>query len=258
MTVVAIMMVKDEGDILEYTLQHLAGQVDEVRVYDNGSSDALPHWNDGFGVKFYQDEDPAYYQSRKMSTWAQQAYRDGATWVIPCDADEYWYATDGRTIRDYLAGIPPDLQILQAKLYNHLPTALDNPDEPNPFLRLGWRQRQHAPLPKVAVRARPDLIIEAGNHSATTSGSALTQPGGLVVRHFSWRDADQYLRKIRNGEKAYAATDLPEGTGAHWRMWENIPDEAILEHFDRWFHVKHPDEDSSLMYDPIPSEWFPS
>ena len=30
--------------------------------------------------------------------------------------------------------------------------------------------------------------------------------GGLVIRHFSWRSEEQYLRKIRNGQAAYAAT----------------------------------------------------
>jgi hypothetical protein len=75
---------------------------------------------------------------------------------------------------------------------------------------------------------------------------------GLVVRHFSWRSPEQYLKKIVNGRAAYALTDLPEGTGAHWRMWEGASDEAILAHFDTWFYARDPKSDRSLIYDPTP------
>ncbi len=259
MSVAAILMVKDEADIIEYTVGHLLAQVDAVYVVDNGSTDGtatkvfdlLDDYDNN--VSFALDPVIAYYQSAKMTALAQEAYRDGHEWVVPCDADEFWYAPDKRPLREWVHGISPDVQIVKADLYNHLPTSEDKPveEQPNPFLRIGWRQRSKAPLPKVMCRLRPDLVIDAGNHYARTSGTALAV-GGLVIRHFSWRTEEQYLCKIRNGQEAMAATDLDEGTCAHWRMWEGHTDESIREHFRKWFFSTTPRDDESLMFDPAP------
>jgi hypothetical protein len=90
-----------------------------------------------------------------------------------------------------------------------------------------------------------------GNHSASFDGCGLTVPG-LVIRHYSWRSEEQYLRKIRNGERAYAATTMPETTGGHWRMFAGAEDQAVRDHFWRWFHTSDPYADSSLIFDPAP------
>jgi hypothetical protein len=282
------MLVKDEADIVGYTVEHLLGQVDHVIVADNGSTDGTKDIlgriqesvsDGGFRLTLIDDDNPAYYQSQKTTELAMLALDAGHSWVVPCDADEWWYATDGRRLADFLDGLAPDVQIVDAPLYNHLPTALDPPAEcdhcrssgiepglagvpcrvcagevrPNPFARLGWRKREHGALGKVAARLRPDLIIEAGNHGATTAGTAL-RSSGFVVRHFSWRSPEQYVRKIRNGERAYAATDLPPQLGVHWRMWEGVPDEALADHFRTWFWSADPTADSSLIYDPAPGK----
>jgi hypothetical protein len=94
-------------------------------------------------------------------------------------------------------------------------------------------------------------VIEAGNHGATTSGTAL-RSGGLSVRHFSWRTPEQYVRKIRTGAEAYRATNLPAHTGAHWRTWDDATDDQLAEHFRTWFWSPDPRADSSLIYDPAP------
>lgn len=254
MSVAAVMLVKDEADIIGHTLRHLAGHVDEIIVNDNLSTDGtrdVLHGDYGVSLIVHEDRNIAYYQSAKTTQLAMEAFDRGHQWVVPCDADEFWYAWDGRAIRDMLAGLAPDVQIVDAQLYNHIPTSMDKWD-PNPFLRIGWRKREHGMLGKVACRLRPDLVIHAGNHDASTDGTAV-RSGGLVVRHFSWRSAEQYVRKIRNGERAYAATSLPPDTGAHWRGWGDVPDDALAEHFKRWFWSAAPLEDDSLMYDPAPA-----
>lgn len=74
---------------------------------------------------------------------------------------------------------------------------------------------------------------------------------GLHVRHFSWRTVEQYVRKIRNGELAYAATDLPETTGRHWRAFAGKKDSAVADHFWEWFYFNDPEADDSMMFDPV-------
>jgi Glycosyl transferase family 2 len=266
----AVMLCKDEEDILDFTLEYLTSQVDHVLVSDNrstdGTRDILTRWMETGKVSVEVDAEVGYYQAEKTSMLAEIMLRSGFDWVVPCDADEFWYANDGRRIADFLAGLAPDVGFVRAELYNHLPTAEDPASEPrnptdtkceqNPFKRIGWRQREHGALPKVACRLRPGLEIRQGNHSAYAPGSATTS-GGLVVRHFSWRSPEQYVAKIRNGYRAYAATDLPDSIGAHWRM-HGDPDtdplfaDRVRGHFESWFYVEKPRERPDLIYDPAP------
>jgi hypothetical protein len=188
----------------------------------------------------------------------------GHDWVIPCDADERWTAEgDGRPIRDYLRSFAPDVEAVAARVFHYLPTALDPAEHlaPSPFERIGWRLAQPSGLPKVACRLVDGLVIDAGNHGCRINGRLphLTG-GGLRVDHYSWRSPEQYARKIRNGARAYAATDLPEDIGGHWRMWGD-PDRPELDndaaaHFRRYFWAAEPpyapgsQDTESLVFDP--------
>lgn len=258
MSACAVMLVKDEADIVGYTLRHLLTQVDEVIVADNMSTDGTAELIDALrhelpGLHYRVDEEVGYYQDRKTTRLAHLARELGHDWVVPCDADEYWYAPDGRRIADWLAGLAPDVAFASADLYDHVPSALDVAveEEPNPFRRIGWRLREHGALGKVACRLLPGLEIRMGNHSAYLPGSGLAV-SGLVIRHFTWRTVDQYVRKIRNGERAYAATSMHPSVGAHWRAFEGKPDEAVADHFRTWFWKLDPAADASLIYDPAP------
>lgn len=255
MSVCAVMLVKDEADIIGVTLRHLLWHVDHVIVQDNMSTDGTGALLNAVAeadprITVLEDDEVGYYQSIKTSSLALRAFHMGHEWALPCDADEIWYTADGRAIRDYLAGVAPDVRVIQAQLFNHLPTGEDDPDDENPVTRIQWRQREPAPLFKVCARTGPDLFIEMGNHSAKFDGHGLTV-GGLRIRHFSWRSADQYVRKIRNGQAAYAATNMDESVGAHWRMFSEVDDQGIRDHYFRWFCPADPTA-AELMHDPAP------
>jgi hypothetical protein len=97
------------------------------------------------------------------------------------------------------------------------------------------------------------VTIDAGNHGAHyPDGIAIDL---LEVRHFPYRSPEQFVRKARNGAAAYAQTDLPFSTGQHWREYGRLIEEGGDEAGEAWFRehfwVYNPQQDPSLVYDPV-------
>lgn len=276
--VAAITMVKDEADVIVGALRNMAAEgVDEIIVADNMSTDGTRQILEqlrsdaDLGCRFMllADGEVGYYQSRKMSWLAETAASHGAEWIVPFDADELWFGRD--KVGDVLRAQPVDVDVVGASLWHHFPTAVD-PGGDDPFRTIEWRQAKAAVLPKVAFRWRPGATIHAGNHGVDlppderTAGSmhyrrlAGWDDGGLMVRHFPYRSAEQMIRKARNGAAAYAATDLPADVGAHWRQYGTLlergydgksGEEALADVFREYFWFLAPTE-AGLVYDPAP------
>jgi glycosyltransferase involved in cell wall biosynthesis len=246
--VVGISMVKDEADVIEATIEHMREQCDGLLIADNDSTDGTGQILAGLVgnlIWLRQDHERAYYQSEKMSHLADFARRKlGATWVVPFDADERWLANDGR-VADLLMDLPPEAMTCEATVFDHVATG--DPEMP-------WRRREALPLRKVACRAVEGLVIHQGNHGATFPNvrTPLAVTGRLEVRHSPYRSPEQFIRKVRNGAAAYAATTLPEEVGRHWREYGRLTDEQLREVFDTWFSSTDPENDPDLVFDPCP------
>jgi hypothetical protein len=252
-TVAAIGMVKDEVDIITSSIAKMAGEVDFLIVSDNGSSDgtreALEQLTGDVPLTVVDDPEVAYYQAAKMTQLARVAARQGADWVVPFDADERWYSPFGR-VADVL--VDRAEAIVPATLYNHVPTVVDR-DEPDPFLRMGWRCREPGALPKVACRTAVPVQVHQGNHHASYD-TTTAEAGVLVIRHFPYRTPAQFESKVRNGAAAYAATDLPTHEGEHWRQFGRTLDNggpvALAAEYRARFLIDDPEADPDLIWDP--------
>ncbi len=240
MRIVGVTMVKDEADVIEFTIRNLFRQgVDKVLVNDNMSSDATPdilaELASEFDIEVSLDTEVGYYQSDKMTALARRAFDEhGATTVIPFDADEYWTGI-GQPLSEALNNSP--YHVTSIPLYNYFGVDGDG-DDPNPFVRITHRDKSKAPLYKVAVRDMPKLVIHQGNHSAAGRGSQ-GKIQTAMIGHFPWRSYEQFERKVVNGAAAYRATNLPEEQGIHWRGYGDAYDsggrEALEEIYDKWF-----------------------
>lgn len=253
MTVVGVCTVRDAEDIIGAVVEHMLTQVDRVIVADNLSTDGTRAILGALPVEVVDDPDPAHYQGRKMTALAHRAAVEGATWVVPFDADEVWYSPFGR-IAEVLKDVAPQWLVATANLYDHVPTALD-PENPNPIRRIHWRRAEPGPLRKVACRVRDDLRIDDGNHQAFYDGGATVFPGRLVVRHFPYRSPEQFVNKARMGAAALAVTDLPESVGKHWRDYGRLLEtfgSGILEDVYREHFWSADPEADGLVYDPAP------
>ena len=252
MTVVGVTMVRDEADVIEHVIRHMTTQVDAIIVMDNRSVDGttdILHSLESDTIAIVDDPTVGYEQSKKMTTLAHTA-RDWyeADWIVPFDADEIWYAPNG-SISRFLDAYHND-HVVEANLFDHVATDLDDPNEINPIARLLWRRSYAAPLPKVAVRWDRSLKIGMGNHDASYHFTPRHARDRMAIRHFPYRSADQIVRKIRNGAEAYAATELPDHYGAHWRQWgailERDGEDAIVDLFRKWHWRENPSQEINI------------
>jgi len=258
-----VSMVKDEGDIIYHTLMHLASEgLDGILIADNLSTDNTlaeieRAKNDLAGtscnIVLRTDDEVGYYQSKKMTNLSNDAhYQFGADWIVPFDADEIWYSPNMK-LSERINSYGDDTTVLNADIYNHYGTALDDAGE-NPFKTIAWRKKEIGELPKVAFRWSDGIIVGQGNHSVLHPKYCIDN--GLAIRHFPYRSRKQIVSKAINGYNAYAATDLPYYTGSHWRQYGKLihdfgEEKFLTEVFEKYFWFYSP-LDNQMVFDPAP------
>lgn len=223
-TIWAVTMVKNEVDIIEHTVRHLLQQgIDHILIADNGSTDGtfelLRGLSKSLPIYVGTDSEVGYYQANKITELAKYARKHGASWIVPFDADEFWFAP-GCTVSEYLRS-SSSAQI-RAHICNIFPTR-DNPELYGLEGQLSVDTDISHPC-KVAPRARPLLWIDYGNHWALTPG---IRRNGLHILHLPWRSYQQFERKLRDGARAILAADIEDYVGAHWRAQADGTDDAI-------------------------------
>lgn len=225
-----VTMVRDEADVIRYTVEHLLAEgVDRLLIADNGSVDGTGDLlrglasDDGLPITVVDDTLAAYHQSAKMTRLARCAASAGADWVIPFDADELWYSPDGRPLAEVLR--TTDLDILAAPMWNQLPAA-DDSDDPNPYVRLRTRTAEPLPQPKVAFRAHHWARVAPGNHTVRRQGR---RQAVLGIRQVPFRTPEQIERKYRNGAAAVTVAGVPDNICYHWRELAALPTDEMLE-----------------------------
>jgi glycosyltransferase involved in cell wall biosynthesis len=248
--VIGVTMVKDEADIILDCISNMLSQVDHVIVADNGSTDGTREILAQLPVELVDDDEPAYYQSKKMSRLAYRAMQEGAQWVVPFDADELWYSPQGR-IAEVLES--QSRWVSEAPMFNHVATGVQNGH--SPVENMVWRQRYAESFHKVACRTHPSLCIHEGNHGAYYTHPVESERGLIFIRHFQYRSPEQFLSKVRNGARALELTSLPLDSGQHWRDFGIILNEhgedAIREIFYQKYYCEHPEDDPDLVHDPF-------
>lgn len=217
--IVAVSMVRDEEDILPYTLDLMLSQVDHAIIADNLSVDGTRAILESFGdqVTIVEDTEPGYYQADKMTNLAHRAGDMGADWVIPFDADEAWWLPDLNRI---------DADIVTSRPLVYVP---HNPAGPNPITDWHWRKPDPEPQHKVCFRYHPNAQLHMGQHDVTMPGRKVE---AATVRHYQYRSLEQVRRKVRNGVQAYDASDLPALYGSHWRNLNAFDDRDLWQWWD--------------------------
>lgn len=216
-TVWGVTMVRNEEDIVEDVIRHQVSQgISPILIADNNSMDKTPQilarLAEELPIFVIQDSLDAYHQAEKMTALSRLAFRHGARWVVPFDADEMWFA-EGSTVADYLNN--SNLCVSNVAMYNVYPGKSGKPAKIDSTKQ---------PMGKVAFRASYFALLGIGNHTVDRSGK---RGEGLYIAHFPWRSIEQLRRKVRQGRQALEAASLPANMGSHWRALAVLTDDDV-------------------------------
>jgi hypothetical protein len=213
---VALMIVRNEANILPVSLGHLLYtiNVDRVIVADNGSSDgtrsmlaravkldARVRWTDASGP---------FDQQGIVTGLAQDAHLSGAKWLLPTDADEFhWLRTPLQTLD--VEGVGAwELQVTNFVQFGHVRRETNHSLRTMCFraIPVGSTAEAHGSVaakkiafvqmmypPKLIIRATKDLIVAMGNHSADHLAGGVRRTSAVEILHAPMRASNSIYRR---------------------------------------------------------------
>lgn len=219
-----VTLVKDEDDIIGRVVEHLVRQgVSHLLVSDNGSSDGtvdtVRRSCDPRRLTLVHDPVREFFQALKMTNLSRYAWRGGADWVLPFDADEFWFGNDAR-LADVLAGHTGD--VVEARVHNVFPSR-----------EHGWviDTSPHA-QGKVCFRSDPDAVLTQGSHTVHHPGGPPQGDDVVTVLHVPWRSREQLEAKLTKGVRAYEGTGSLAERGTHWVRFAGLTSDRAQQVWD--------------------------
>lgn len=236
MKLAAVATVYNEADIIGLSVEHLlAHGIDHIYVAAGPSTDGTTSILHGFPEVTAIVDDLAYHdQPGWTNKLADIALTEGATWIIPFDADEFLCAPHHDTIREAIASVSDDVTKLWVTMWHHV----------------DWERRhvEAKPHRKVVYRAVRGASVTYGNHDVAIPGEDAWDV--LSLRELQYRSYDHFKQKIveRNTRMDPAIAGWA-GTH-HW----NLKDATEEELQAAWTQLSA----VPLTHDPIPLRSRPS
>ena len=198
--IAAVATTYNEQDLISKTISHLLGNgVDRIWCAD-ASTDATRLLLAQFPQVTIIDDNYAYHsQPHWIEALTQSAREENAEWVIPFDADEFWYAQDGRTIKEALADLPDSTAVCVAAPFQHVDFEHREPD--------------HAAMSKMMFRPTPGITIANGNHNLGGYDGDLNFET-LAIREVMFRSLGHMVEKSALRVERLDPS-LPDGDGQH-------------------------------------------
>jgi glycosyltransferase involved in cell wall biosynthesis len=252
----AVTVVRDEADIIEWTIRQLfAHGIDGIIAVDNLSTDdtlkILGDLARQFNILATSDKQQSYYfyQGGRMTALGNIANAEGAEWVIPFDADELFFTVDGKSIVEVLENVTAD--VVTIPMLNYFATAEDDVSIRNPYLRELYRKLEPNPLNKTCYRWYRDYALEPGSHHVRQEGKMVRETlTSLRIGHFQNRSPHHLIRKIRNEASGMVHVANPNQDIGYWHKFHAMTDAQILEWWRREYYFTEPRK--ILVHDPVP------
>jgi glycosyltransferase involved in cell wall biosynthesis len=275
--IVGICIVRNEADILETTVRyHLDQGLGAIYVIDNGSTDGTLKILESLSrydqrVRWSHDTGQ-FHQSDAVTNMAREATRNGASWIVPFDADEFWFGRSGlaKEIAYHEAGSlrAEVVNYVQCRNVTHLSRRavlkaeyrVHEPRGPADRCRslvendeISFVEMEYPP--KHISKAVVGLEISAGNHAISGAAGEVVPVPTIKCLHVPLRAQEIMNLKIEQSKRLDAA-GYPEWHGWHLRRLARMADAGLLG--EEWTRnsqaegVLHSAHGAiQLVYDPI-------
>jgi len=234
------LLVRDEVDILEKNICfHLNSGVDKIVAIDNGSVDGtkevLEKYHQKGLLEYWIINKHTYEQDKWVSGMAKKAKDMGATHILHCDADEFWYAKKGlkksiENMGDVLYVpvrniLPPligeqNIKFLKRFKYEVIKT---RPVEGNVEERKSSRLLFYE-YPKKIITRSSLVKVGYGNDTVISQKKLETSVSSdICIFHFPIRSYKQFEQKVINGGSSYINNPKQNPSiGWHWKSWYKL------------------------------------
>lgn len=200
MRILGIMLVKDEADVLRYTVERALQWIDRIFILDNGSSDGtweIANELSGDQVVPWKQDFRVYSNALRAEVFGQfrQEASDGDWWCYKMDSDEF-YLDDPR---EFLARVPRYHQVVYKRSIDYVITRQDVEefDFAGDFQRDRLNLRYFLPTAYTEprfFRHRSRLHWPENDKSPRHMG--IPHPEPITVQHYQWRSPQQMQKRI--------------------------------------------------------------
>ncbi len=208
MNIQAVMMVRNEIDIISASLTEKLGLFDRLLVADMQSTDGTREVVDAYAdatkrVDVYNFPYLARQQAECLSCLSKIAFKSHADWVFFLDADEFLKVENRADLESYLLNCGS--QIVHLPWINLIPTEYGTFSDFDIDQEFSWTGRLST-YSKVAVSghyylSNPDFVLEAGNHNVRRNLSCARPEDvelGFPLYHVPIRSVERIKYKAAN------------------------------------------------------------
>lgn len=251
MLLYGVSMVRNEANIIETNvLYHLAMGFDRILVVDNDSDDGTDRVLKRLGrdprVRWTRDTG-GFQQGRVFTQLAREAFLEGADWVAPVDADDFWYAPKGN-FRQVLEETPAAaLRVWMIDFIQRREQWAADKDElrymtwrnPEPVPRDGRHEElleerrisyiELARVPKILNRASGDASLVKGAHRIGGISGPTMDTDEIVILHAPLRSFEGLKAKAASVKRRGEEGSTTAGPGWHARRWHELHENGELE-----------------------------
>jgi len=204
----AVVMMRNEGDIIRPFLSQCAEFFDEVYIADvratDGTTESLRSFSDTrLKVHVFEVSRQERYQSALTNQLSRKAFAQGADWVFCLDGDEFLGADSRDEVEQALADLGAD--VMRMPWINLVPTRFGTFTSFDTAQDFHWSGRTSV-FSKVAISSlfaanNPNYYVEEGSHAIRPAfgETAIQGQPGLPLLHLPVRSLERLKYKIGLG-----------------------------------------------------------
>lgn len=251
MRLYGLSMVRNEVNTIHVNvLYHLSLGFDRLLIVDNGSTDGTDQVLRWLGrdprVRWTRDAG-GFRQGKIFTRLAREAFREGADWVVPVDADDFWHAPEGN-FREVLEESPA--AALRVGMVDFIQRREQRRAARDELRHMTWRVPEPVPrdehheellesrrisyielarVPKILSRASEQVNLVKGAHQISGVEGSVLDTDEIKILHAPLCSFAGLEAKAASVGQRGVEGSTTGGPGWHARRWHGLQEGGELE-----------------------------